>query len=234
MPAVSPEPWFNQVLFYVALVTLVPLAGLTVVNLVSHPSKTLNLWSLRGAVPREVLLCGSVWMVATLLASPQHYYFCNDFEVPYCYSFLNDLFAPLYLCLMLLTHYLNFPNRCFLHSVLILLYTTYSLLPSPVTCWWVIVWSVFVFLYQTWAMCAVAKDRKERVGLLHMNYVLTVHWMLAYYSFPPATGHQWGETQSLLRESQYYLHTFLGAVLLLGVIKYTQRPAVEELQSTLP
>lgn len=223
MTTASAEPWFNQALVYIGLAVLVPLAGLAAAHYVSQPAKMFNLYALRGQASTELFICGCVWMAVRLCACPQHYYFCNDSEVEYCYTFLLDLFAPLYLCLVFLSNFFNCANWYLSCSFLIILYSLYSLLPSPIVCWWTIVWSILTFLLQTWAMYGLAKDRRERVGLLHMNYVLTVHWMLGYFAYPPATAHTWGETQSFLRDWQYAIHA-LAAVAIGALVWWHSHP----------
>ena len=233
MATASPESGFNQALLYLGLATLVPLAGLTAAHIASHSTQVFNLNSLHGPVPKELLITGGLWIATKVFAAPEHYDLCNNSEVEYCYTFLLDFFTPLYMCLLALSDYFNCANRYNSHSFLVILFSVFSLLPSPITCWWLITWSMFVFLYQTWAMYGQTKVRKERVGLLHMNYVLTVHWLLYYYAYPPSTAHSWGETQSVVRDWQYVIHAL--AALAIGALiwRFTKSlTSAEETQST--
>lgn len=234
MTTASPESWFSQALLYLGLATLVPLACLTATHIAAQFTQVFNLNSLHVQVPKELLVCGGLWAATKVFAAPEHYDLCNNSEVEYCYTFLLDFFTPLYMCLLALSDYLNCANRYNSHSFLVILFSVFSLLPSPITCWWLIIWSIFVFLYQTWAMYGLTKVRKERVGLLHMNYVLTVHWMLGYFAYPPSTAHTWGETQSVVRDWQYVIHALTALAIGALIWRNTKSLPNEEEQYSTP
>ena len=189
-----------------------------------NAEKYLNVYRLQNEFRSYVLWTAVIWSGVRLMVAIPHYSACNDGHIPYCYTFLADLFCPLYVALLLLGGFMNLPN-----AVLIPLYQLYQDFSNPITCWWLMIGSVVAFLYHCWAMCCSAENQASRVGLVHLNYVIFVHWALNVISRPAPVGYQWQNTESQLRNWELVIHCF--AVLFLSgfMWKYMKREEGEGL-----
>ena len=202
--SVATEPWWNLALSWVSWFGLLLVTVAVLHAFVTSPSKSLNLRLLHHDLAKHLLPLVGLWVAAKVAMSPAHYSLCNEGHVQYCYVFLDDLFSSLYACLMLMCGFVNAANY-----FLVVFFALYTALPSPLTCWWLLSWSLLVLLYQFWAMGYLATDRPQRVGLLHMNYAMVVLWLLVIFAYPPAHAYAWGESQSSLRDWQAGIHVLV-------------------------
>jgi uncharacterized integral membrane protein len=110
MSSDSIESWWNLALLQAGSVFLFTLCFFLIYAAANNPSHYMNLFQVEIEAPGHIALLSFLWAGVTVAMTVSHYEACNAGKVPYCYSFLWDIFTPLYVCLLFLGDFLNPPN----------------------------------------------------------------------------------------------------------------------------